>query len=208
MPKETFFRLRDEKQESIMRAAIHEFVENGFARAKIGDVAHNAGVAKGSMYQYFEDKKELFVYCAEWGLEVFMKKLDERMNIRDMDIFEYFQDNIAKTETINDERELILFFQAIAREPSLIDSSMKAMYNVGDIYGKKLIQNSKRKGIVRVDIDDELLLDYFLAVTERFKMRWMERYHDFTTDMTEEQDRTMKKEIRQMIELLKKGMGC
>ncbi|WP_312613369.1 helix-turn-helix domain-containing protein [Oscillibacter sp.] len=48
-----------------MRAAIHEFIENGFERAKIADIAQHAGVAKGSIYQYFEDKKELFVYCAE-----------------------------------------------------------------------------------------------------------------------------------------------
>ena len=65
MPKKTFLRLRNEKQESIIRAAIHEFIENGFARAKIADIAQNAGVAKGSMYQYFEDKEELYVYCAE-----------------------------------------------------------------------------------------------------------------------------------------------
>ena len=121
MPTKTFFRLRNEKQELIMRAAIHEFVGNGFARAKIGDIAKNAGVAKGSIYQYFEDKKELFIYCAEWGLGVFMKKLDERMNIGGMDVFEYFQDNIAKSETIDEERELIVFIQTIAREPGLID---------------------------------------------------------------------------------------
>lgn len=208
MPTKTFFRLRDEKQESIMRAAIHEFGGNGFARAKIEEIAKNAGVAKGSIYQYFEDKKELFVYCAEWGLGVFMKKLDERMNIRDMDIFEYFQDNVAKAETIDEEREMILFIQAIAREPGLTDPSMKAMYNVGDIYGKKLIQNSKLKGEVRMDIDDELLLDYFLAVTERFKLRWMERYIDFTAENTEEQSRAMNKELNQMVELLKRGMVC
>jgi DNA phosphorothioation-dependent restriction protein DptG len=207
MPKQTFYRLRDEKQDCIMTAAIHEFVENGFARAKIEDIAKSAGVAKGSMYQYFEDKKELFVYCAEWGLGKFMKKLDERMNIRDMDIFEYFQDNVAKTETIDEERELIVFMQAIAKEPGLVDPSMKAMYSVGDIYGKALIQNSKRKGIVRTDIDDELLLIYFLAVTERFKMRWLERYLDFTTKPTDEQSLAMGKEMAQMLELLKKGMG-
>ncbi len=208
MPKETFFRLRDCKRERIMRAAIHEFVENGFARAKIGDIADNAGVAKGSIYQYFEDKKELFVYCAEWGLEVFMKKLDERMHIGDMDVFEYFQDSVSKAEVLNEERELALFMQAIAREPGLTDASLKNMYNVGDIYIKKLLQNSKMKGTVRKDIDDDLLMEYFSAVTERFKQRWMNRYIDFTQKMTEEQSRAMQRELSQMLELLRKGMGC
>ncbi|WP_333647906.1 TetR/AcrR family transcriptional regulator [Lacrimispora sp.] len=208
MPKKTFLRLRDEKQESIIRAAIHEFIENGFARAKIADIAQNAGVAKGSMYQYFEDKEELYVYCAEWGLETFMKKLDERVNIADMDVFEYFEDNVSKTEIINEEHEIILFLQNVTREPGLIVPSMKAMNNAANLYGKKLIQNSKKKGVVRTDIDDELLMDYFLAVAERFKMRWMDRYIDFTTEITEEQTRAMKSEMAQMLQLLKRGMGC
>lgn len=208
MPTNTFFRLRDEKQESVLRAAIHQFTEHGFSNAKIAAIALEAKVAKGSIYQYFADKKELFVYCAQWGLEIFMKKLDERMHIGDMDVFEYFEDNVGKTETIDEERELVVFMQAIEREPDLVDASLKAMYGVGELYGKMLIQNSKRKGTVRDDIDDDLLLIFFLAVSERFKFRWMDRYVDFTTTMSEEQACRMKEELRQMLELMRKGMGC
>lgn len=207
MPKKTFFRLRDEKQESILRAAVHEFVENGFERAKIADIAQNAGVAKGSMYQYFEDKRELFVYCAEWSLSMFMKKLDTQADIREMDIFQYFQDNMDRNRLIDEERELIVFLQLIAREPDLVAPSMKAMYESADLYGKRLIQNSKKLGLVREDISDELLLDYMLAVTERFEMRWMDKYLDFTTEQTEEQKQAMNAEMAIMLDLLKNGMG-
>lgn len=208
MPTKTFFRLRDEKQEAVLRAAIRQFTEHGFAGAKIADIARDAGIAKGSMYQYFADKEELFVYCAQWGLSIFMQKLDARMHIGDMDVFEYFEDNMAKTETIEEEHELVIFMQAIGREPELAEPSMKAMYEVGDVYGKRLIQNSKRKGTVRADIDDDLLLIYFLAVSERFKYRWLEQYIDFTAEMTEQQSAMMQEELRQMLELLRKGMGC
>jgi AcrR family transcriptional regulator len=187
---------------------VHEFVENGFERAKIADIAQNAGVAKGSMYQYFEDKKELFVYCAEWGLETFMKKLDERTNMASMDIFRYFEDNAAKFELIKEESELVAFMQLIEREPGLIAPSMKAMNKAGELYTKKLIQASKDLGIVRKDIGDELLMEYFLAVTGRFEERWMGRYIDFTKEATEEQERALNAELKQMLELLRNGMGC
>lgn len=208
MPKETFLRLRIDKQERIMRTAISEFIKNGFERTKVGDIAAGAGVAKGSIYQYFDDKKDLFVYCAEWGLEVFMKKLDERMHIGDMDIFEYFEDNVPKTEVLEEEHELAVFMQLIEREPGLIDASMQSMYSIADAYIKKLIQNSKKKGTVRTDIDDDLLMVYFLGVTERFEQRWMARYIDFTKDMIEENSALMQKELGQMLKLLKNGMGC
>lgn len=208
MPKETFLRLRDDKQERILRAAIHEFVENGFERAKIGDIAQNANVATGSIYQYFEDKKELFVYCAEWGVKVLFKKLNEHMNIGDKDIFEYLQEYMATVEAMGKDRELILFMHLIEKEPGLKDDSMKVMYNVGGAYGKQLLQNGKRKGTVRMDIDDDLLMEYYTAVVERFGLRWAKRYWDFVTEMTEEQSRNIQKELNQMLELLKKGMGC
>lgn len=48
-----------------MRAAIGEFLKHGFEKANVGDIAKNAGVAKGSMCQYFENKKELL--CSPWA---------------------------------------------------------------------------------------------------------------------------------------------
>ena len=208
MPTATFKRLRDEKQEAIMRAAIHEFVENGFARAKVSDIAQSAGIAKGSIFQYFEDKKELFVYCAEWGLEVFMKKLDAKMQIGDMDVFEYLQNNSATSEVMREEREVALFMQVAMNEPGLLDASMKSMYDIGKVYTKRLIQNSKDRGTVRKDIEDELLMEYFFGVTDRFSRRWMEMQNDFTAEQSTEDSKVINNELNQMIELLKKGMGC
>lgn len=60
MPKRTFIRLDEDKKERVMRAAIGEFQARGYEGAKIEDIAQNAGVAKGSIYQYFETKKIYF----------------------------------------------------------------------------------------------------------------------------------------------------
>lgn len=67
MPKKTFYRLDDHKKERVMRAAIGEFQACGFERAKIEVIAQNAGIAKGSIYQYFDDKKALFLYSVTWA---------------------------------------------------------------------------------------------------------------------------------------------
>lgn len=204
MPKETFFRLRDERQEGILRSAIHEFVEHGFERAKIGDIAKNSGVATGSIYQYFADKNELYIYCAKWSLELFMKKLGSRTNLKDMDIFEYFQDGISKVEIISEERELVIFMQSLSKRPDLMDASMAAMYEASNKHIKMLIQNSKDKGLVRTDIDDDLLMEYFIAITECFRMRLVKRDVDFSEVNVDNPE--LQNEMNQMIELLKKGM--
>ena len=44
----------------IIAAALDVFAENGFASAKLDEVARRAGVSKGALYVYFETKEELF----------------------------------------------------------------------------------------------------------------------------------------------------
>ena len=43
-----------------MNAAIEEFLEKGFAAARVEDIARRAGVAKGTIYLNFKDKEALF----------------------------------------------------------------------------------------------------------------------------------------------------
>jgi AcrR family transcriptional regulator len=62
MPKETFYNLPDEKRKLIEDTAITEFAANGFDKASINTIVLNAGIAKGSFYQYFTEKKDLFLY--------------------------------------------------------------------------------------------------------------------------------------------------
>lgn len=47
-------------RQSIREAAEREFVRAGFAAAKMADVARAAGVAVGTLYNYFESKEEIF----------------------------------------------------------------------------------------------------------------------------------------------------
>ena len=52
-------------------------------------------------------------------------------------------------------------------------------------------------------------MEYFLAVSERFKMRWMRKgYVDFTSETSQSDKDTVSRELEQMLDLLKKGMGC
>ena len=49
-----------DRREAILAAALDEFSARGFAAARLDDVAHRAGVAKGTIYLYFRDKEALF----------------------------------------------------------------------------------------------------------------------------------------------------
>jgi len=51
---------KNERVQLILAAALEEFVELGFAAARLDSIAERAGVAKGTVYLYFENKEALF----------------------------------------------------------------------------------------------------------------------------------------------------
>ena len=48
------------RRAAILKAALDEFCEKGFAATRVEDVAARAGVAKGKIYLNFKDKQALF----------------------------------------------------------------------------------------------------------------------------------------------------
>ena len=65
MCTETFRRLPAEKRGRVLEAAWGEFTRVKFADASINQIVRSAGIPRGSFYQYFTDKEELFHYLLE-----------------------------------------------------------------------------------------------------------------------------------------------
>src|SRR3954467_8372835 len=60
MPTRTFFCLPEERRQRLIREAVAEFSERTYAEASLSQIARRARIAKGSFYQYFEDKLDLY----------------------------------------------------------------------------------------------------------------------------------------------------
>ena len=60
MPKTTFYNLSAQRRARIEEAAIDEFAKGGLKTAVLNTIVANAGIAKGSFYQYFEDLEDLY----------------------------------------------------------------------------------------------------------------------------------------------------
>ena len=57
--------MSEEKRQLIEKEAIREFAAFGYDKASINRIVDNCQIAKGSFYQYFEDKKDLFLYLVK-----------------------------------------------------------------------------------------------------------------------------------------------
>ncbi|MFD6508518.1 TetR/AcrR family transcriptional regulator [Bacillus sp. NPDC060175] len=62
MPKQTFFNLEREKKEVLIQAAMKEFSRVPLFEASISNIIKDARIPRGSFYQYFEDKEDVFFF--------------------------------------------------------------------------------------------------------------------------------------------------
>jgi AcrR family transcriptional regulator len=61
MPKIVDEQMREATRRRIMRQAASEFARLGFDQANINSIAEQAGIGKGTIYLYFENKRDLFL---------------------------------------------------------------------------------------------------------------------------------------------------
>src|SRR6266566_7685221 len=61
MPKIVDEQMREATRQRIMRVSAIEFARLGFDQANINVIAEQAGIGKGTIYLYFENKRDLFL---------------------------------------------------------------------------------------------------------------------------------------------------
>jgi AcrR family transcriptional regulator len=159
MPKQTYFNLPEEKREKIFNAAVGEFAEYGLENASTNRIVKNSGIAKGSFYQYFEDKQDVFMHMIDVieqkEMEFFKDKHPPSSN---MDTFQYFH------WLIKSGMEFGL------AHPRLVQAAWRVLLGEGLIYGEnfavyreksrqgltELIKQAMARGEVDPSVDVEL----------------------------------------------------
>lgn len=65
MPTTTWDNLDEGKRHRVLIAAMREFGRRGFSAGSINVIARDAGIAKGSVFQYFTDKRDLYAHVSD-----------------------------------------------------------------------------------------------------------------------------------------------
>jgi len=127
MPKQTFLNLPETKRDNVINAAVEEFAEYGLENASTNRIVKNSGIAKGSFYQYFEDKQDVFMYLLT---VIEQKEMDFFKDIHppdnNMDTFHYFR-WMVKTG-----------MEFGLAHPRMIQAAWRVLLGEGLYYGKNL----------------------------------------------------------------------
>lgn len=77
---EKFENLDPNKKKKILDSALMEFAENGYKQASTNRIVKQAGIGKGMLFYYFQNKQELYEYLVEYSLNFI---IDEYLNLVD-----------------------------------------------------------------------------------------------------------------------------
>ena len=72
-------RLVEERRGQIVRAAVKRFAEHGYYTTTIQQIAREAGISTGLVYQYVRDKDDLLLLALQLVLDTYEHEIPERM---------------------------------------------------------------------------------------------------------------------------------
>jgi AcrR family transcriptional regulator len=87
MPTETWWNLPVEKRDRVTTAAMVEFGRRGFSAGSLNVIAREADIAKGSLFQYFDDKLDMFTTVCEAGIGTMRDAALEGVDVENDEFF-------------------------------------------------------------------------------------------------------------------------
>lgn len=166
MPTATFEHLPQQKKDRIIEAAIGEFAEYRFADASINRIVKAAQIPRGSFYQYFSDKEDLYLLImrkiGKEKLEVFARHPAPGENAT------FFEAAVASIPAVLDWLERYPKYNQIAMHMAQDDSDF-IRWIVGQLQDSQqsvleALRQDQGKGLIRKDVDLDLVLELMMPL--------------------------------------------
>lgn len=211
-PKATFNNLPAAKQATIIRVVLEEFSENGYRKTSINTIVRRLGIAKGSIFQYFEDKEGLFLFILHRSLE---KVKDYLRAVREQtaaqDLFTRIEHTLQAGVDFTQSHPLVyrlylrvMFESRIPYRQEILTS----IRNYSHQFLKGLIQTARERGELDARIDPEVAAFILDAVLDRYLQAMSIDHLDAGIGLSQRDPSQGKKWIRSIVATLQTGLAA
>ena len=155
MPKETFYKITEDKRERILREAAALFAERGYNQTDVAQLASRAGVAKGSIYNYFDSKEDLYLYVCRDGIQRSRQAIYGDLD-PDWDVYRQIEHIFYQGAKFVDSHPEYLILYANISSAGMKRFSDQMSLDVEKFTAdhlKRLIRRDIEKGLIRHDVD-------------------------------------------------------
>ena len=191
MATSRFKNLDPEKQAKILDAAADEFAEKGYETASINQIIEQAGISKGSMYYYFEDKRDLYDTVITDATERLLE-MSGGFDIEQMQADNFWQYLQAYTErSLKQLRENKKYIQLArdffrTQQFDVEDTSGSETMEMSRQVTHQMIEHGQQLGVVRDDLPTEFLAQLSMSMGTVMD-RWLfDRWDEMDEDEIQE----------------------
>jgi TetR/AcrR family transcriptional regulator len=158
MPKPTFSIISEQKRDRIYDAAALEFAREGYEKANIKNIADRAQVSKGSLYDYFDSKEDLYLDVCTHGITMSRANIDSIIDdgkdffsqIRDI-----FHQGLAFVTRYPQYAQLYVNISSSGMERFADRLTLAVEKHTADYY-KTVIRRGIDDGFIRPDLDVDM----------------------------------------------------
>jgi TetR/AcrR family transcriptional regulator len=160
------------KRALIVDAAMRHFAEHGYHAARVGDIAAELGIAKGSVFQHFGSKDGLFFEVYKKAVRSFPRYLDAPADVRQQGFFAILSYWLACTEHLVHEDWIPYRVSLLGNYGT--DLTLKREINrfllAEDPYGTvPFVRFGLERGELRGSLDQEMIVSILDWTIERFQ---------------------------------------
>ena len=160
------------KRSRIVDAAMRHFAQCGYQAARVGDIAAELGIAKGSIFQHFGSKDGLFFEVYKRAVRSFSKYLDAPADIRSAGFFEVLYYWLVRTEHLLHEDWVPYRISLLGNYGTdlVLRREINRFLTTEDPYGTvAFVRFGIERGELRSDMDLEMIVSFLDWTMERFQ---------------------------------------
>jgi len=209
--KKTFFNLPEEKQKRVLEAALEEFSEKGFNGASINLIVSKLGIAKGSIYQYFTDKKSLFLHIFDYAVDLIRKRLKQvKQESKEEPTFERIKRSLLAGVDFIEQHPFVYrgyLKMMFEREVPFRQELLQKIRLFSSEYLTSLLLEGRERGEISKDVNLETTVFLLDAVMDRFLQVYTVPYLDSGLHLHGAKRSEIEKRIDELVEMIRKGIG-
>lgn len=158
----------------ILDAALRTFVQRGYPETKVAEIASEAGVAEGTLYNYFPSKEDLLLalFDEKWGriIDDIKKKIVRVDNPNDQ--LKAIFSTVVKMFKKN--RHLAELFMIDIKQSSIFlnNYTINRIVEFIDII-EEILKEGKREGIYRKDLDTRVAKMVIFGAAQGILLSWV-----------------------------------
>jgi len=162
------------RRESIIQAAIEVFSKKDFKTASISEIAQKAGVADGTIYQYFKNKEDLFFSIPIEKTNEFRSQLELHLEgisgaFNKLRKFVWYFLYFFKTNP--DYGRILMLEMRVSKSFVKTETYDFLKHSVSPVLD--IIAEGQKEGVIRTDVGVYLLRHLILGTLEHMVSRWL-----------------------------------